>query len=164
MVDATSSPASGRARGISHLGPVYAHRDRADVAGAVLAHAEQRAAPAVAEDGIVRIAGVAARALVVRSLLVDGVRQRVVEEELAGVDDVAAEVDLDVDVYRAAHVPAGVDGLEDREAGGVRLLDPAHERLPDLLLDARVGAARVGVPDVDRGALDRPAGRGVEHG
>src|SRR6266516_4425681 len=67
-------------------------------------------------------------------------------------------------LYGAARVPAGIDRLEHRESARVRLLDPAHERRADRLLCAhsRVGARRVAVPDVDRGSLDRLAGRGVE--
>src|SRR5205823_617506 len=60
-------------------------------------------------------------------------------------------------------VPAGVDGAERRDSLGVRPLDPAHEGpAGGALAEAGVDAGRVGVPDVDRGTLDRPAARGVD--
>ena len=77
-------------------------------------------------------------------------------------DDVAVEVHLHVDVDGATLVPARVDGREAGDAVGVGALDAAHERAR-VALDAGVDAERVGVPDVDGGALDRLAGRRVDH-
>ena len=88
------------------------------------AHAEQRAAAAAAKIESSRCARRVPRA--VGRALVDGVRERVAEEQLAGVDDVAADVHLDVDVHGAAGVPAGVDRLEEREPVRVGALDPAQ--------------------------------------
>jgi hypothetical protein len=70
---------------------------------------------------------------------------------------------LHVDVDRPAHVPAGIDGAEDGEALRVGSLDPAHEGAArGARAEAGVDAGRVGVPDVDRGALDGPARRRVD--
>ena len=77
--------------------------------------------------------------------------------------DAAADVHLDVDVHRAALVPAGIDRREHREPVRVRLLDAAQERAARrAAAEARVVAGRVGVPDVDGRALDRLAGRRVQ--
>ena len=69
-----------------------------------------------------------------------------------------------VDVDRAAHVPAGVERVEDRKALGVGRLDTAHVRLAERVLrsDARVEPGRARVPDLDGGALDRRARGGVQ--
>jgi hypothetical protein len=47
---------------------------------------------------------------------------RLVEEDLPGVDHLPADVDLEVDVRRAVAVPAGVDRQEAHDAVGVAAL------------------------------------------
>src|SRR5206468_11577658 len=116
---------------LSSLGAVNTHRDRADVAGAELPDFEQRLAPAVPVDRVAGVGRVATGTAAVGRAAVDGVRERVAEEQLTRVHDVAADVHLDMDVNRAAHVPARIDRVEDREPACGRALDAAHERLAD---------------------------------
>src|SRR6266567_5147616 len=77
----------------SRMGPdspgVYAHHDRADVAAATLLHAEQRLRAAVPVDRVRGVGDVRGAARTVRGRLVDLVGERIREEELSGVDDVA---------------------------------------------------------------------------
>ncbi len=75
----------------------------------------------------------------------------------------AADVRRDVDVRRAALVPAGVDRPDPGEAAGVRQLDPAQvgRARRSLRGDAGVPAGGVGVPDVHRDVVDRLARRRV---
>src|SRR5207302_11479508 len=101
--------------------------DRPDVARTAPAHAEERALAAVAVDGVGRVADVSAGAARVRRLSVHGVGERVLKVQLSGMDDVAAEVHLHVDVHRPALVPAGIDGPEGRDPFRIRPLDSAHE-------------------------------------
>ena len=70
-----------------------------------------------------------------------------------------------MDVHGAPLVPARIDRSEGREPLRIRALDAAEEAiaLGSLLGGARVHAARVAVPDLHRGALDRLAGRRVDH-
>ena len=73
-------------------------------------------------------------------------------------DDVAADVDLHVDVHGPALVPARIDAPEEGKALRVRLLQAAHEGpVAGSVAEAGVDAGRVGVPDVHDRALDRPA-------
>src|SRR5206468_1268186 len=140
-----------------------AHRDGADVDPRAPAQAQKRAPAAVAKDRIRCVARVAIRAAAVRLAPEDTIRKRVRKVELTRVDDVARDVHLDVDVHRAAAVPAWVDGAEAREALRVGPLDAAHEGpAPGAGTEAGVDAARVRVPDVDRGSPDRPAGGSVD--
>src|SRR5438105_5081922 len=140
-----------------------AHRDRAEVARAVPVDAQHRSLAPVSEDGIGRVPHVPAGPARVGRPGEDGVRERVWKVELAGMDDVAGDVHFHMDVDGAALVPARVDRAERRNSLGVGALDPAHERSTGCALaEAGVDAGRVGVPDVDRRALDRPAGRGVD--
>src|SRR4051794_4345292 len=77
----------------------------------------------------------------------------------------APDVDLEVDVRRSTRVVARVDRFEGREALLVRELDPAQVGLargPVRCL-VRIEAARVAVPDVDGGAVDRAALLDVDH-
>jgi hypothetical protein len=93
------------------------------------------------------------------------------------VDHAAADVDLEVDVRRAAAIPAGVDRQEARAAVGVGLLVAAQVPVGvgrrgvlaaggagGAALVARVDATGVAVPDLDVRALDRAARLGVLHG
>src|SRR5256886_16241908 len=108
---------------------VHAHRDLAQIAArAPPPHAQDRLAAAVDEDRVVRIAGRPARPLAVRGVAVNPIGQRVREEQLPGVDDVAADVHLDVDVNAAAWVPAWIDGSEGCYPARVGLLAAAHHR------------------------------------
>ena len=79
-----------------------------------------------------------------------------------GVRDV--RVHLEVDVRPAARVAGRVDRREAHGAGRVGLLHPAQVVL---VLDAaaveRVAAVAVAVPEVDAGADERAAGRGIPH-
>src|SRR5919199_1276820 len=141
---------------------VDAHRDRAGVApGAAPAQPQHRLPAAVPEDGVAGVARRSAGTPVVRPLAIDRVGERIREVELARVDDLAADVHLDVDVHGPALVPAGVDRLERSDPARVRPLDAAHEGAR-VAVDAGVGAERVAVPDVDGRAFDRLAGRGVD--
>src|SRR5947199_4431477 len=90
-------------------GPMDAHRDGADVDPRAPAQAQKRAPAAVAKDRIRCVARVAIRAAAVRLAPEDTIRERVRNVELARVDDVARDVHLDVDVHRAAAVPAWED-------------------------------------------------------
>ena len=90
--------------------------------------------------------------------LVGGSDRLVVEEELARVGLVGSREHLHVDVDCPPRVPAGEDRPEIGDAVGVRHLDAAAERLALGALDPGVDAARVAMPDVDRGAGDRLAG------
>src|SRR5919197_1255251 len=69
----------------------------------------------------------ASRTPAVRRPPVDGVRYGVREVELAGMHDVAGDMNLDVDVHGPASIPPRVDGLESRHTGAVRLLYSAQE-------------------------------------
>src|SRR6266550_706265 len=133
---------------------VHAHRDLAQIAACAPApHVQDRLAAAVDEDRVVRIAGRPARPLAVRDVAVNPIGQRVREEQLPGVDDAAA------------WVPAWIDGSEGCDPARVGLLDAAHERAAGAAgAEAGVVAGCVGMPDVDRGALDRLAGRRVDDG
>ena len=91
-----------------------------------------------------------------------GVGQRVVEEQLARVDDLVVDVHLHVDVDGAALVPAGVDGVERRGSVGVRELRAPQERCAGASLNAGVLASGVAMPDVDGRVLDRRALRRVD--
>ena len=112
---------------------------------------------------------VAVVALVARSLRGVGLRRedtvghRVVEVELGRQHGLAIEVDLRVDVHRAALVVAGVDRREAGDAIGVGHLRAAQEPLALAGVEARVDAARVAVPDVDHRVGDRLAAVGVAH-
>src|SRR6185436_8067844 len=83
--------------------------------------------------------------------------QRVVEEELRGELARRCRADLEVDVYRAALVPTGVDRRELRAARRVGRLEAAQEFLPARVVDIGVHAERVAMPDVDDGAAERRA-------
>src|SRR5918998_1069746 len=108
----------------------------------------------------------------VRSLRVDLVGEGIVEVELRG-EFVAllgfcAVADREVDVDGPALVPAGVDRREPRGAVLVRHLIPAQERRPrsaeipgGVVLDARVLAQSVAMPDVHHSASQRAAGGDV---
>jgi hypothetical protein len=78
-------------------------------------------------------------------------------DRVGGVRRLGVAAHLDVDVHGAAAEPAGVDGVEDGDAGAVRPLDPAREGAGPVR-DSRVDAARVRMPDVDRGARPRRGG------
>jgi hypothetical protein len=70
-----------------------------------------------------------------------------------------------VDVDRAPHIPAGVDGLELDDSAVVGDLEAAQE-LAAQTLDAQAGdvriyAQRVALPDVDHGPADRLADVGA---
>src|SRR5256714_7015600 len=96
-----------------------AHRDRAEVARAAAVDAQHRSLAPVPEDGIGRVPNVSAWPARVRHFGVDGVRERVRKVELAGVDDVAGDMHLHMDVHGAALVPARVDRAEGRGSLGV---------------------------------------------
>ena len=84
---------------------------------------------AVAEDAVVVVARAAlAPGRVRRGRCVERVGELVVEEELAGVDLLAADVHLHVDVHGASLVPAGVDGGERGPAVAAGHLGAAQER------------------------------------
>src|SRR5206468_10226192 len=119
-----------------------AERDRADVALAAgpLRQLQQRVA--AARLGVDVVSGVGGVGLAVGAVgrgAVDGVTGRVAEEHLAGVDDRAAHVDLEVDVRGAPAVPARVDRVEDDAAVRVAALVAAQEA-PGVALHARVHA------------------------
>src|SRR5262249_23078288 len=130
---------------------------------AVPAHAEESLLAAVAEDRVGCVAGVPASPLAVGGLAVNAIGERVVEEQLAGVNHAAADVHLHMDVDGTAGVPARIYGEEDGQALRVRALDAPHEGRVGTI-DSRVVAERIAVPDVHRGVLDRAAGGGVQHG
>src|SRR4051794_4571630 len=134
-----------------------AERDPGRVTRRRLGQLQHRPAAAVAEDRVSRVARLPVRAAAVRRALVDRVRYGLREEEVPGVDDVAAEVDADVDMHGPTRVPARVDRLEEGDAVAVRPLNTAQEAASRgaLLREPRVRPARVAVPDVDRGAADR---------
>ena len=137
----------------------------AAVARLRLLHLQQRTLPAVDEDRVAGVARIAVRALAVRRLPVHRVGHRVGEEELAGVNDVAAHVHLHVDVHGAAWIPAGVDRLEWATPVEFVFCRPRRNvRFGGARAEAGVDAARVAMPDVHRRSLDRPARRGVDDG
>src|SRR6478609_10560267 len=141
-------------------GPVDSHRDRAEIpAGGPAPERELRLASAVDIDGVVGVPGRPIRPPRVRRAAVDAIGEGVGEEQLPGVHDVSLEMHLDVDVHGSTLVPARVDGPEGRDPACVGSLDSAHEGSAAAACpEARVVAGGVGVPDVDRGALDRLAG------
>src|SRR5262249_54547485 len=110
---------SGTTPSLSRSGAVDAHRHLGDIPAPLLAEVDDALRPTVPVDRVVRVPDVTAAALVVRSTEVDLVGQLVREEQLARVDDVAAEMHLDVDVNGAARVPTGVDRLEAGDAASV---------------------------------------------
>src|SRR5205085_4736155 len=77
---------------------------------------------------------------------------------------------LEVNVRGAALIPAGIDRFETDRALAVGELRAAQECLPDgrevllvaLILVARIDTLRIGMPNVDAGALARLAGGPVD--
>ena len=121
-----------------------------------------RRAARLAVDHVARVRRVVLPAARVRRLLVDRGGDPLVEEHLAGMDRVAADVHLHVDVRRPAPVPAGEDRQELGLAGRVRPLVPAQEARRGAV-DGRVVAERVAMPDLDVRLRDRPARLRVQH-
>ena len=80
------------------------------------------------------------------------------------------EKHLEVNVRGATHVPARIDRFETDRALAVGELRAAEEFLPDgreilfvaLALIARIDTLRIGMPDVDAGALARLAGGAID--
>src|SRR5689334_7252654 len=125
--------------------------DGAEPAGAILLQLQLRGRL------VERIAGVArvpVRVGAVRGRRVDGVADRIVEEQLAGEHRLRVDVHLDVQVGAARRVPAGVDAAEPDDAVGPRYL-----RAPQELLLRRGPGLRVAVLVAAAGA----AARSEEH-
>src|SRR5205807_7928658 len=80
-------------------------------------------------DVVGRVGGVRLSVRPVAAGPVHDVGDRVFEEQLTGVHGVAPDVDLEVDVWGAAGVPAGVDRYKARLAVAVGLLMPAQVAL-----------------------------------
>src|SRR3981081_1289023 len=89
---------------------------------------------------------------------------------LSGEHVAVIEKHLEVNVRGAARVPARIDRFETDRALAVGELRAAEELLPDgrevllvaLALVARIDTLRIGMPDVDAGALARLAGGAVD--
>src|SRR5437868_15378653 len=114
-------------------------RQPAHVAGTARADVERRLAAAVGVDRVLRVARVAGAAPRVRLALEDGVRERVVEVEMTSLDDVAVDVDIDVEVDSAALIPVRVDSLDTDHAFERTKLADAQARSIDIVKDkARV--------------------------
>ena len=117
------------------LSPIGLRQRRTDIVSAPIVSAaasrshpqDRRGAAGLRVDRVRGVGGVRLAVGRVGAAAVDRVAEPVVEEQLAGVDDAAADVDLDVDVRRAAAVPAGVDRVEDGEAVRVGALVAAQE-------------------------------------
>src|SRR5439155_20204066 len=86
-------------------------------------------------DHVGRVPRVPAASRAVRRLLEDHIRDRVVEKdlrrELEGLVRTSKRPDLEMDVDRAALVPARIDGRECDGAVRIRYLVPAQEALAD---------------------------------
>ena len=105
-----------------------------------------------------RVAGVDARAEIVGKI------------KLAGDEALRVEQNLEVDMRRAAWIPARIDRGEARLTTGIGELRAAQEGLPAcrdavIALAAITGihAETVGVPEIDADAFDRRAVRGGNH-
>src|SRR4051812_27459517 len=112
-------------------GAPHAEGDRAGIAALAGAfHGERRLPAAVTVDRIVTVPRVSRGGTrFVGRGLVDPVREAVREVQLARVDDGAADMHFDVNMYGPAPIPAGVDGAEYAVATGISPLNPAQKRV-----------------------------------